>query len=67
MIFLILVLISLLVILPLVGVSLAILYHFKRFGIEEDPNTKKFLNIFKIGLAILIGLNIILLIFVFIK
>ncbi|KPJ57226.1 hypothetical protein AMJ49_01275 [Parcubacteria bacterium DG_74_2] len=37
--------------------GIIIIYHFKRFGIEADPNTKKLLNIFKFGMIILILLS----------
>lgn len=65
MILLILSLFSVITTLFLVVIGVVIIYHFKRFGIKDDPNIKKILNIFKIGALLLIGLNITLLFFLF--
>lgn len=61
---LILFLFSLLVILASVATGLVIVYHFKRFGIKNDLNVKRFLNIFEIGGGIIIVFNLILLFFI---
>lgn len=42
--------------------GLTIFYHFKRFGLVEDPNRKKILKIFIIGGFILIFLSLLFLI-----
>lgn len=67
MIFLVLFLLSFFAILFTVGFGIVIAYHFERFGVKDDPNAKRMLSIFRIGGAILIGLNIILLLLTFLK
>ena len=61
MVFLILVITLLLVILGSVGMGVVIIYHFKRLGIENDDNVKRFLSVFKIGGLIIIALSVLLL------
>lgn len=61
MVFLILVITLLLVILGSVGMGVVIIYHFKRLGIENDDNVKRFLSVFKIGGLIVIALSVLLL------
>lgn len=61
MIFFILTLLLTFTVLLSVVIGAIIIYHFKRFGIKDDPNIKKILNTFLIGTFFLIGVNIILL------
>ena len=44
--------------------GLAVFYHFKRFGLVNDPNKKKLFKIFIIGCSILIVLSFIFLILI---
>jgi hypothetical protein len=64
MIALILAIILVLVILGSIGMGMVIIYHFRRLGMKEDPNAKKFLRIFEIGGVLIIAINILLFFFV---
>lgn len=41
--------------------GLVIVYHFRRLGMKDDPNIKKFLLIFEIGGAVIVAANVLLL------
>ncbi len=58
---LILFIVSFLVILLSVLIGMIVIYHFRRFGIKDDANVKRFLNAFEIGSGVIIALNLVLL------
>lgn len=41
-------------------------YHFKRFGLPDDPNVKKILNLFRTGGIVLILFSLVFLIIILI-
>ena len=61
MISLVLAIILLLVILASIGMGMVVIYHFRRLGMKDDPNVKKFMLIFEVGGVIIIAVNILLL------
>jgi len=63
MLALILAIILFLVVAGSVAMGLVIVYHFRRLGMKEDPNVKRFLRIFEIGGLIIVAINIILFFF----
>jgi len=63
MLALILAIILFLVVAGSVVMGLVIIYHFRRLGMKEDPNVKRFLRIFEIGGLIIVAINIILFFF----
>ena len=66
MLALILAIILFLVVAGSVAMGLVIVYHFRRLGMKEDPNVKRFLRIFEIGGLIIVAINIILFFFIII-
>jgi len=60
MILLIITIISFLVILSSVIMGLVVIYHFNRLGLQQDPNVKKFLHIFKVGGLTIIAVTVFL-------
>jgi len=67
MIFVILFLLSATAILFSIGFGAVITYHFKRFGLKDDPNIKRMMGIFNAGRIFFIGLNIVLFLFLLFK
>ena len=66
MIPLILVVILLLVVLGSIGMGMIIIYHFKRLGMRDDDNVRRFLLIFKLGGLIIVAASVFLLFLVII-
>jgi|GEM_PF-2468313 len=55
--------ILLLFILGAVGMGMVIIYHFRRLGLKQDPNVKRFLLVFEVGGVIIIAVNVFLFFF----